>query len=65
MTPTRVASILKIKVQAVYQWGEQVPVLRQYQLREWLTEREPETLARLQSASRQAKRRRNSVTASA
>lgn len=33
------AAALGISVQAVYGWGEQVPELRQYQIRELLAER--------------------------
>lgn len=49
LSPGEVASILNIKVQAVYQWpkDKEVPALRQYQLREYLTANDPEKLSRL------------------
>jgi len=60
MPPMRVASVLNIRVQAVYQWGDSVPALRQYQLREYLAANEPEILTQIDAARRLPKRRRKS-----
>jgi hypothetical protein len=60
MSPGEVATALNIKVQAVYQWRKdrEVPALRQYQLREYLTVHAPDKLARIEAASVPARTKR-------
>jgi len=42
---SKLATALGISVQAVYQWGDQVPLLRQYQIREMISRVRPAELS--------------------
>ena len=47
LTPGEVSEALGITVQAIYQWPEEVPRLRQYEIRDFLCLHRPEKLQEL------------------